>query len=322
MGTNKKVSIISPCYNGEKYLHIFLDSIINQTYKNIELILINDGSTDNSLNVIKEYIRKFENQNMKLIVLNQENKGQAAAVNLGLKHFTGECMMWMDSDDYLMPNAIQKKVCNLENNPDVDFNLCKGFVVNENDLDNPISTIFRKKTNPDNLFYDLIVERNVVFCPGTIFVRSKALKKVIPNLNIYESREGQNWQLMLPLAYSLKYDYIDDVLFKYVVHNNSHSHVSRTYSEQIQRRDNFVALIGKTIDNINEMNNEEKEKWKNISYLHNLHAKLKLAIVYDEKKDYNKIKQELKNKKFKLTFKDNYTLYRLSRDIKHLIKKD
>lgn len=323
---NKKVSIISPCYNGEHFLPLFLNSIISQTYKNIELIIINDGSTDDTVNIVNQYIPKFKSNGMELIAFTQTNKGQAAAINLGLKHFTGEYMMWMDSDDYLMPEAIQKKVYNLENNHNIDFNLCKGMVVNETDFEKQIDSLYRKKTDIDNLFLDLIIERNVVFGPGSIFIRSTSLKKVLPTLNIFESREGQNWQLMLPIAYSLKYDYIDDFLFKYIIHNNSHSHKTKSYEEQIIRRNNFIILVNNTIDNINEMTKEEKEKWKNISYLHHSYVKLKLATKYSKKEDYKKLKKELKSKKVKLLLKDNYTInqvyIRLKRFIKRILKND
>ena len=75
----KKVSIITPCFNGEGFVERYLNSILNQTYKNIELIFINDGSTDRTEKVVKSYIIKFEEKGMKLIYIYQENAGQAAA---------------------------------------------------------------------------------------------------------------------------------------------------------------------------------------------------------------------------------------------------
>lgn len=213
------VSIISPVYNGEKYIGNFLDSVLGQTYTDIELILIDDGSTDNTQEVVGNYIDKFNARQYKLEYIRQhENKGQAAAINVGLKVFSGTYMMWMDSDDILFPEAIEKKVGFLKNNPDIDFVLNKGEVVNYSDIDKPIGILERKHTEDDDrLFEDLLSERNVVFCPGTIMVRRDSIIKALPDLNIYESREGQNWQLMLPLAYTCKHGYLDEVLFKYVV---------------------------------------------------------------------------------------------------------
>ena len=91
-----KVSIIIPVYNVEKYLHQCMDSIINQTLKDIEIICVDDGSTDNSLKILKEYAQKDN----RIIVLTQENSGAGAARNLGMKHATGSYLSILDSDDY------------------------------------------------------------------------------------------------------------------------------------------------------------------------------------------------------------------------------
>ena len=257
MVKNSLVSIISPCYNGERYLSHFLDSVLAQTYKNIELILVNDASTDKTNEVICAYEVLFEKAKIKFNVINKtKNGGQAAAINEALPIFSGEYIMWMDSDDIFYPNAIEEKVAFLEQNPQLDFCLCWGNVVNSSDLDKEVGKLCRVEPDKnDNLFEDLIKCNNVVFCPGTIFVRSDSFKKVIPSLRIFESREGQNWQLMLPLAYSLNYGYLNKSLFKYVVHSDSHSHSKRNYQQKINRHDNFILLISETIKNIPNIRN-------------------------------------------------------------------
>ena len=98
-----KVSVIVPVYNVEKYLKRCLDSIINQTYKNIEIILVNDGSKDNSRDICEEYEKKYEN----ISLINQENGGLSAARNIGLKYVKGEAVTFVDSDDWLELDAIE-----------------------------------------------------------------------------------------------------------------------------------------------------------------------------------------------------------------------
>ena len=78
------VSIISPCYNGEKYLSCFLESVLSQSYDNIELIMVDDGSTDRTKEIICSFEDKFRNRNLSLCYIYQENRGQAAAINRGL----------------------------------------------------------------------------------------------------------------------------------------------------------------------------------------------------------------------------------------------
>lgn len=92
-----------PVYNVEKYLSKALESVQNQTFKNFELIIVNDGSTDGSVKIIEKFCSK--NKNFKLV--NQENQGPSAARNNGIKESTGEYIGFMDSDDYLEPEFLE-----------------------------------------------------------------------------------------------------------------------------------------------------------------------------------------------------------------------
>ncbi|WP_314991060.1 glycosyltransferase [uncultured Gemella sp.] len=98
-----KVSVVVPVYNVEKYLKRCLDSIVNQTYKNIEIILVNDGSKDNSRDICEEYEKNYENVSL----IDQANGGLSAARNTGLKHINGEAVTFVDSDDWLELDAIE-----------------------------------------------------------------------------------------------------------------------------------------------------------------------------------------------------------------------
>ena len=97
------VSIVIPVYNVEKYLKQCLESVVNQTLDKIEVICINDGSTDNSLNILKEYEKKYNN----IIIIDQENKGPGFARNIGMKRASGKYIYFLDSDDYIELNAME-----------------------------------------------------------------------------------------------------------------------------------------------------------------------------------------------------------------------
>ena len=98
-----KVSIIVPIYNVEKYLRNCLDSLVNQSYKDIEILCINDGSKDNSQTIVDEYANKY--QNVKSYI--KENGGLSDARNYGITKATGDYYMFVDSDDYIEEDAIQ-----------------------------------------------------------------------------------------------------------------------------------------------------------------------------------------------------------------------
>jgi glycosyltransferase involved in cell wall biosynthesis len=96
-------SIIIPVFNVEPYLAACLDSALNQTYTDVEVICVNDGSTDNSLSILEEYKKQYQ----QITLLSQENKGLSAARNAGLRVATGDYILFLDSDDWLEKDAIR-----------------------------------------------------------------------------------------------------------------------------------------------------------------------------------------------------------------------
>lgn len=101
--SNIKVSIIIPIYNLEGYVENCARSLMNQTYKNIEIILVNDGSKDDSYKVIK----RVAANDSRIVVVNQENAGLSAARNSGLEHVTGDCIMFVDGDDFVESTFVE-----------------------------------------------------------------------------------------------------------------------------------------------------------------------------------------------------------------------
>ena len=116
MREEKLVSIIVPVYNAEPYLDRCVGSLLAQTHRNIEVLLVNDGSADDSLAVC----RKYEAQDPRVRVFTQENRGQSAARNVALDHATGEFLAFVDADDHIAPNMIEMLLENLLRH-DVDF---------------------------------------------------------------------------------------------------------------------------------------------------------------------------------------------------------
>ena len=111
-----KISVIIPVYNVEKYLEECLDSVVNQTFEDIEIICVNDGSTDKSLEILNDYASADD----RIKVFTQENKRQGAARNLGLDKSSGDYVYFMDSDDYIDLSTIEKLYNNgISNNSDI-----------------------------------------------------------------------------------------------------------------------------------------------------------------------------------------------------------
>ena len=105
---NPLVSILMPLYNGEKYIIESMESIRNQTYENWELIIVDDGSTDNSIKLIKQFVKQNSNMSEKTSIIPCNcNKGIVSALNIGLNHCNGTFIARMDCDDICYPNRLQ-----------------------------------------------------------------------------------------------------------------------------------------------------------------------------------------------------------------------
>lgn len=290
------VSIITPCYNGELFVGRYLDSVLAQTYPNIEMIIINDGSTDGTDEIILSYKERFEEKGYTFIYLKQENGGQSAAINYGLKFFTGDYLTWPDSDDLLVPESIVKKVDYMERHPDKGIVICRTSVVSEN-AEKQITVYSRKKTNGnDNLFEDLILDNNVYYSPGGYFVRSSMFRDSMPNpIKIATPREiGQNFQLLLPIAYKYPCGYIDDVLYVYMVRGDSHSHSSQSILKKQHAIDVSIKVIGDVCSRLS-VKIDDKIYFQRLLEIRYAKANLKLLAEYDLKENVNKYIQKLKD---------------------------
>lgn len=307
MHTSPVISIITPCYNGEKYLDNYFYGILSQKHRNIELIFINDGSADGTESCALKYGEEMKKCGMRFVYIYQENAGQAAAMNRGLSCFTGEYLTWVDSDDIMLPDNLSKKLSFLENNSDYGMVLNEAEVVDAGNLDKKIKNIKRNKPDgEDHFFEDLIFSRNVVFGPGTILVRRKVVLEAIPSLHIYESREGQNWQMLLPLAYVCKCGYIEEELLKCVSHRDSHSRKKRGIDELFARESNFSILCCETVRNIPSMSSQEKDKWCREIRIHHNRVKLRMSVNPRNYKYYLNARKELETDGYPLKIGDKY----------------
>jgi len=219
------VSIVTPCYNGEKYLDNYFHAILSQTYNNIEIILVDDGSTDNSKKKIQYWEPKIIKRGYSLKYVHQKNGGLPNAINAGLKHVKGEFLIWPDCDDCIYPNnSIEIRVDFFNKNKNIGIVRGKAEYVHEN---NPNKVLYYIKPNhreTNDMFMDIIFERTYI-TPGTYMVRTSYLKEVNPLMKIWDkNRAGQNWQMLLPLVYKYQVGFVNNVVHRYFYHPTSMSH--------------------------------------------------------------------------------------------------
>ncbi len=219
-GANKgKVSIILPVYNGEKYIKFAIESILLQTYQNFELIIVDDGSTDNTQSIIESYL-----PNPKIIILKQENKKLPSALNLGHSYACGEFVTWTSDDNILHPNCLKSMVDFLEKDLSADM-----VYANMNLIDDEGKYIFdhgwynQKGQALVNLPQDtslLGLEANNTI--GACFLYRKYCYDVIGGYSVYRfGIEDYDFWMKLNDTFRIKHIGMQEALYDYRFHDSS-----------------------------------------------------------------------------------------------------
>ena len=148
------ISVIIPVYNGEKYLSECLESVLNQTYQNLEIIIVNDGSTDNTKSIVEDYSRR---DSRILLLNNEESRGVSEARNYGIKTSNGNYICFIDADDVVKNDFIEKIFFKMDDDTDV---VCCGYYEVQDNIDNILKehTLPNKKANTVDESYRLYSE--------------------------------------------------------------------------------------------------------------------------------------------------------------------
>lgn len=289
-----KVSIITCCFNGEKYIPISFSSILEQTYDNIEFIFVDDGSIDSSLEVATSFKEKFEQRGYEIKIISQKNQGPGYAAINGIKYATGDYLSYLDVDDSLLPKSVEMRANALIQNPSINIVRTNGWNIFEGTepLKQTILITDDKDKKSKNLFEDIIIGVANNFA-GTFMIRSSALKQFYGDREIPYSDFGQNLQLILPGAYNSESIFIDEPLMNYIIHSGSHSH-PKTLEEQIRMLQGYCNLRLTLIKFCKEENPELERKAKVFA----LRLILDAILVHSEHKQqlnlFNNYYSELK----------------------------
>lgn len=293
-----KVSVIVPVYNVEKYIKKCLDSLVNQTLNGVEIIVVNDGSPDNSQKIIGEYTKKYKNVKSYI----KENGGLSDARNYGIKKATGEYISFVDSDDYIR-NDMLEIMYNYAIKEDLDVVVCDSINVydngseiliksnnnySDNDVRNYIisppmactrlfkKTIFDKIQFKKNIYYE-----DLEMTPKVVNITDK-IGFVSEGLYYYVQRDGS---IMKQNVFNKKLLNIFDVLksnkdlledkFPEEIEYMYITHLLRTASLRFLNYDNGKEYIYK----IHNIMKEYFPKWKNNVYYKKSSFKLKLICI-------------------------------------------
>ena len=240
------VSIIIPTFNTGKYVKEAVDSAVNQTYKNKEIIVVDDGSTDNTREILDFYVRQE-----KIKYIYQENKGLAGARNTGIKAAKGEFIAFLDSDDIFLPDKIEKQAEFLENHLDCDICYCDIWHFYD-DEPNKLMKLDYKYYSGNDVFKNLL-KKNFIN-PLTVVMRRSAVDKYGVFNEIFKRTE--DWEYWVRLAWQgVKFCFLPEILAKYRMRKDS---LSFNWNSEIQRKELQLKIF---TDLNNEMSFGERKRY-------------------------------------------------------------
>lgn len=210
---NNLVSVIIPVFNAEKYVVEAIRSVLSQTYKNIELICINDKSTDNSLSILESFGNKI------ILVDNEDNCGTAESRNKGIRLARGEFLAFIDNDDIWESNKLEVQVNQFRNNPglDISFSYMQCFVSPE--ISEQVKML--RYCPPDPM---------PGYIPSTILVKRTSFEKAGYFESKWKNGESVAW-MFKALETGLNFGVVDEVLVKRRIHETNKSVLASSTSQ-------------------------------------------------------------------------------------------
>jgi glycosyltransferase involved in cell wall biosynthesis len=205
-----KVSVIIPVYNGERYLHESIESILDQTFKDFELLLINDGSTDNSLDIINSY-----SDDRIRVLNNKTNTGLASVRNKGIAEARGEYIAWLDADDMSLPERLGKQVQLLDKHAGIGLCGTHARVMGSGD-----SREWRFPHDPEDIFCDMLFYDPLV--TSSVMIRKNILveNKLQFNATYLTAEDYDLWERV---SRHCLFSNIPEILTLYRVHDTQTS---------------------------------------------------------------------------------------------------
>lgn len=254
--TSSLVSVLMPVYNSERFLKESISSILEQTYSNFEFIIINDGSTDKSLHIIKQYL-EIDNR---IILINKTNSGIVDSLNEGIRISKGKYIVRMDSDDISLPTRIAQQVNHMEG---LNLDLCGGhyFLIDENGVLNGLNL-----TPRSHELCLLSFSSKVAFAHPTVMIRKSFLDRNNLKYGQVEFKNAEDLDLWIRIInLGGKLGNVDNVILKYRILKDS---LSRSNNSNILRDSNILfnnytnqtkkRLIELLHMNFNNLNYEEE----------------------------------------------------------------
>lgn len=256
------VSLVTPGWNGKQFVHRLLDSIIAQTYRPIEYIYVDDGSTDGTAEIVQSYKEQFKNAGIDFKFIQQKNGGVSEALMTGFQHVTGKYLSCPEYDDILLPTSVEKRIQYLQNHPDCAVVSADAWVVTEANIEERKNKISHNNPNrfDRNHFYQALMS-NSIFNAACNMLRMDLFDQTHTDRKIFSSRIAPNQQILLPLYFHYNRGFIDEPLSIFLIRQGSVSHPQKTLEIELNRGIEYRNILFHTLESIN-MPNDLLELYK------------------------------------------------------------
>lgn len=256
------VSLVTPGWNGKQFVHRLLDSIIAQTYRPIEYIYVDDGSTDGTAEIVQTYKEQFKIAGIDFKFVQQENGGISEALMAGFQHVTGKYLSCPEYDDILLPTSVEKRIQYLQNHPDCAVVSADAWVVTEANIEERKHKISHNNPNrfDRNHFYQALMS-NSIFNAACNMLRMDLFDKTHTDRKIFSSRIAPNQQILLPLYYHYNRGFIEEPLSIFLIRQGSVSHPQKTLEIELNRDIEYRNILFHTLESI-DMPNDLLELYK------------------------------------------------------------
>lgn len=208
---NAKISVILPVFNASKYIEDAVNSVLQQSYESFELIIINDGSTDNSSKILNDLVGK----DSRIKLYERENKGLVYTLNEALSYCRGEFIARMDADDICTPCRLMKQLQYFESNPDVDI---LGSWVN---VFGANSTVYKYFENDKVIKESLVRGIGSGFAHPTVMFKRKVIEQLGFNLYDEKYKHAEDIALWMKLSETFVFSNVQEALLMYRIHNEN-----------------------------------------------------------------------------------------------------
>lgn len=236
------VSIVTPVYNGEKYIRLLLNSVLSQTYDKLQMIVADDGSEDGTVAVAESFRPLFEERGYALEVVSGTHSCAAGAMCTGLPYVKGEYLIWPDGDDEIMPESVEKRVAYLQEHPEVKCVRSNRIYV-DMETGEEVNALERTgDLTPHNIFLELLKGETYVCC-GCYMLRSNVFFEIYQDGQIPVYGVGQNFQMLLPYLYHHDCHTIDLPLYKVNRRLDSHSARLLTKEQEYKKYNDYESLL-------------------------------------------------------------------------------